>query len=173
MRHAHGFTLIELMLTLVIAAILLGVAVPNFSRLVESNRITAATNELVGAFNVARSEAVRAGGEVVVCASKSGGDCDGDWQDGWVVAVYVDEDGEVEINGKEADVIRVRGQLPETLVVAENNDITTITYNPRGMLESPSSASFEVKPKDCSGRDRREVGINAVGRVQMDTSTCS
>lgn len=61
-----GFTLIELMIVIALIAIVATLAVPSFSRLVESNRLTAATNDLVGIINFARSEAIRYGRTVTV-----------------------------------------------------------------------------------------------------------
>lgn len=54
-----GFTLVELMVTLAVAAILLTVGVPSFRQLIISNRLTAAANDMVVAINVARSEAIK------------------------------------------------------------------------------------------------------------------
>jgi len=58
-RGQRGFTLIELMVTLAVAGILLGIAVPSFRQLIFSNRLTATANEVVTALTVARSESVK------------------------------------------------------------------------------------------------------------------
>ncbi|MDH0896114.1 MULTISPECIES: GspH/FimT family pseudopilin [unclassified Pseudomonas] len=57
-KHTAGFTLIELMITLVILAIFISIAIPSFSRLIENNRVTATTNEFHALLLSARSDAV-------------------------------------------------------------------------------------------------------------------
>jgi len=56
---SHGFTIIELMITLVVAAILLTIAIPSFTYLTVSNRLTTTANELVNRLALARSDAIK------------------------------------------------------------------------------------------------------------------
>jgi type IV fimbrial biogenesis protein FimT len=57
--RAFGFSLIELMVALAVAAILISAAVPGFQHLIISSRLTTTANELVAALNMARSEAIK------------------------------------------------------------------------------------------------------------------
>src|SRR5690348_5253075 len=57
-RHTRGFTLLELMTTLLVLSILHGLAIPSFRATIENNRVTAATNDFVSSLNFARSEAL-------------------------------------------------------------------------------------------------------------------
>lgn len=66
---AAGFTLVELAITLAIAGILLGVAVPNMRTFVLNARLTASTNDLIADLNFARSEAAKRSARIVMCKS--------------------------------------------------------------------------------------------------------
>ena len=85
-KMSKGFTLIELMISVVVASILLTVAVPNFFSMIQNNRMSATANSLVSALNFARSEAVRRGGTVRVCNTTNATTCANgvDWV-GWGV----------------------------------------------------------------------------------------
>src|SRR4051812_11877644 len=65
----RGFSLIELMLTLVIAATLMGVAVPAFRGVVNSNRVLTQSNDIVAALNLARSEAITRNATITFCGA--------------------------------------------------------------------------------------------------------
>lgn len=65
-NRSSGFTIIELMVVLALVAVVAGIAIPNFSRLIENNRVVSTTNSAVGLINFARSEAVRRGQAVTV-----------------------------------------------------------------------------------------------------------
>ncbi|HET7586675.1 MAG TPA: GspH/FimT family pseudopilin [Gammaproteobacteria bacterium] len=99
--HNKGFTLIELMVTIAIAAILVTAGVPAFNRFVESNREAAQVNQVIRALSIARSEAVTRNVTVTVCpgtATSSGtATCSTDWSKGWIV--FVDDDEGVTGNG--------------------------------------------------------------------------
>lgn len=63
-----GFTLFELMVTVAVSAILLGIALPNYRNMIMTNRLTTATNDFVAAVSVARLEAVRRSTSIQICA---------------------------------------------------------------------------------------------------------
>ncbi|MDF3193914.1 GspH/FimT family pseudopilin [Pseudomonas sp. 1928-m] len=89
LQHARnqGFTLIELMVVIAIIAIIAAIAIPNYQSSIDAGRKTSATNNLLGALQFARSEAViRRSNKVKVCASADGNTCSGsDWSTGGVV----------------------------------------------------------------------------------------
>ena len=67
--RAGGFTLVELMVTLAVAAILIAIAVPSFRNIMASNRLNTAANELVGAITAARMEAIQRNGPAQFCSN--------------------------------------------------------------------------------------------------------
>lgn len=86
-RPQYGFTLLELLVTMSVAAILLVIAAPAYRSFVQRNSMVAQVNDLVGALNYARSEVVSRGQRVYLCQSSDEAHCtDGDdWCNGWVV----------------------------------------------------------------------------------------
>lgn len=68
-RFVRGFTLTELMITLTVMVILVAIAIPSFNRLILSNRLTTTANDMVGAINSARMEAVKRNAATQFCGS--------------------------------------------------------------------------------------------------------
>ena len=89
-RSAIGFSLIELTSALAITSVLLAVGVPGYRNFVLDSRRAAVANALLGAMQVARSEALKLGQTVIVCPSADGASClrgADDWGRGWLTFV--------------------------------------------------------------------------------------
>ena len=71
MRIVGGFTLIELMVGILVAAVLLMIAVPSFQNLTLSNRLTTTANDIVGAINTARMEAIKLNAPTQLCSDSA------------------------------------------------------------------------------------------------------
>ncbi len=114
-----GFTLIELIIAIVVAAILMMLALPSFRELTISSNITQTTNGLLGEINLAKSEALRRGSLVAVI-SNSGTN---DWSSGW----YVETDGDFKGDGT------FQGPSPpatsKDVVLRTDPGVTTTTNN--------------------------------------------
>ena len=91
-----AFTLIELIVTLAVAAVLAAIAAPSFAEIINNNRQTTEINELAAALHLSRSEAIKRGVNVTTCRSSNGTSCTGNWQDGWIVFQDTDDDGAVD-----------------------------------------------------------------------------
>lgn len=88
-KRQSGFTTIELLITVVLAGVLIAMAAPSFSGLVANSRVADQTNELIGAMNLARSEAIRRNASLTLCrtATADSTDClggDANWQN-WIL----------------------------------------------------------------------------------------
>ena len=90
--HQSGFTLIELMVTVTIRAILVSIAVPAMTSFMNSNRLTNHTSALRQAIQYARSEAVSKNQNVSICASSDGTTCTGAWNQRWIVFTDANDD---------------------------------------------------------------------------------
>lgn len=82
---ARGFSLVELVVALAVAAILMGVAAPSFGELAMDLRQSGLHNALAGDLRLARLEAIKRGGQVSVCARGGATSCGDDWSGGWHV----------------------------------------------------------------------------------------
>jgi len=87
--NTSGFTLIELMVTLMVLGVVLGIGVPAFNDLIANNRMAATTNDLVSQLHVARTEAVKRRANVSICPSDDEATCTAGtgFEDGWIVFV--------------------------------------------------------------------------------------
>ncbi len=85
----HGFTMIELLVTISIAAIMLAIAVPAMSGFLMNNRLAAEASSLQADIAYARSEAVRQNTPVSLCPAAASTACSGgiDWSVGWITFV--------------------------------------------------------------------------------------
>ena len=98
MALQRGFTLIELIITMVVAGVLLAVAIPSFTAMIKNNRLATSANAFVTAANIARSEAIKRGVRVTVCKSADGASCttSDDWDQGWIVFADLDNNATVD-----------------------------------------------------------------------------
>lgn len=168
MKKNAGFTLVELMIGLVIAAILLTVAVPAFTTFIQNNRVTSQANELVTALNLARSEAVGRGSSISVCPSSDGATCTGgtDWAIGWIVVRDSANSGAVSITGTP---LRIWGSLAGGSTLSGPAFVRFLSTGGAGAGTAPS---FSLSIPDCTGDLARAVQINAAGRVQATPASC-
>lgn len=170
---AHrGFTLIELLITLVVAAILVMMAMPNLRDLVLRNRMAANTNELMAAFQYARSEAIRANREAGVCSSSDGATCSGTWGDGWIVWVDTNESG----GPNAADEILRAGQASPDVTISAGPAGNRVSFTGRGLRASGDDTPLILQHENCAAgnmQGRRTITFNATGQARVTTGACA
>lgn len=169
MRQETGFTLIELMITVAVGAILLGVAVPSFFSIIQNNRATAQANDLLSSINIARSEAVKRGATTTVCVSSDQATCTGgtNWAQGWLV--WSDTNGNGSLNSP-AEIIKAREALTGGTTLTAG--VTSIAFNSSGMSLLGATATFTLHSPSCKGTQDRTITLNAVGRANVARTAC-
>ncbi len=153
----NGFTLLELMAVLAIAAILASIAIPSMQSLIDSSRISAQRDALAGAIKLARSEAVTRGLPVQLCASADGADCGGTLSDGWIV---------FENNNGAQTLIEVYQKSSDSLTLG--GTFTGVTYQPSGMASAGGGTTFTVCPDASSTLSGRGFSLTVVGSITYD-----
>ncbi len=170
MNTASGMTLVELLVTVTLVAILLAIGLPSYQGITTTNRMAAEMNALVGDLQYTRSEAVKQGQTVTMCASSNGTSCSGstDWANGWMI--FSDANNNQAVNTGEAR-LRLQAALGSTDTLQSNSATTlsAITFNRNGF----SSNAGSVTLNDASGTtdQRKCVMLSTVGTVQLQSGT--
>jgi type IV fimbrial biogenesis protein FimT len=185
LRNSRGFTLIELMVTLAVMALLMLVAVPSFQSTIASSRVTTVTNDLVGALASARTEAIRRGVRVTVCASADGASCltGSDWSQGWVVFTDINRNAAIDTdsdpNTVDDVVLATSPATPAGIgVKGDASAERFVSYAPDGQPKTATGAVWSGNLQICSdssqlgdARRARLLDINTTGRVHTSTPT--
>ena len=151
-----GFTLVELLVTVAVLAVVLALAVPAFKSFVQDDRQWAQQNSLVMSLNAARSEAIKqdVGGGVSVCASVDGltcGPAGTAWSQGWIVS-----------SAASPKPVMSVGALPAGTTLTEAGGATAVTFLSSGMVAAPVAFTM------CDGRgaaQSRYTQVTFAGRV--------
>jgi len=163
----QGFTLIELVITLSIAAILMAIAAPSFSSIIQNNRMTTQYNELLASLSLARSEAIKRAQQVTVCQSSTGTSCGGassSWHVGWIV--YVDTNTDDTRDGGE-DILRVNSVLSGDNTLSY--DSTRAAFGSDGLAIGNSAGTFTL----CDSRgdaNKQGLVVSSTGRARPAVS---
>lgn len=180
-RRMAGVTMVELMVTVGVAAVLAATAVPSMRSFVRVSQVRTAANELAVALATARSEAVKRGNPVTVCKSADvtlaqplcTGSTAVPWRQGWIMFVDHDQDGVIDTSGSLPDVrLRVGAADGRLTVQADTNFARYVSYLPNGVSVGSggsSAGAFHV----CLNGVGRAVTVNTSGRTQVREETCS
>lgn len=171
-RRHGGFTLLELLLLLGMIGVLAMVGVPALTDTLERMNVNSAARSFTSALSLARSEAVKRGRDVVICASANGTDCAASgWASGWIVFVDTNADADGATGSVDAGdtVIRVFDQR-SGLTVSTAPTTSLLTYDNRGFGRMGSLRTFTICPLDGTAANARQVEISVSGRARVITS---
>jgi type IV fimbrial biogenesis protein FimT len=170
MKRASGFTMVELAFVVVIVGILTAIALPSFRYVTASNRVSTEINGLLGDLQYARSEAVKEGFWVTICASTNGTSCSGSnsWRTGWIV--FTDTNNNQAVNAGEL-LLRVSSALTGTDTLAADNSMTAVTFNREGFASMyagtttaiANTVTISLNTVPTNTQWRRCLAVTAVG----------
>jgi len=179
--RALGFTLIELMVTIGIAAVLAGLAAPSFRDLIANNRLKSHTSALHTSLLQARSEAIKRNSRVVLCKSSDGATCatSGDWQQGWVV--FADADNDAQIDAGELIIQKVAALSGDFVLKGDGDLADYVSYSSTGATKLKASDTFQTGTFSLcqlgvAGGKARQIELFATGRLsigQAPAATCT
>lgn len=141
-----GFTLIELMVTVSVAAILLAIGVPSFNGFVLNQRVKNASFDIYSMLTYARSEAIKRNNNVTVTAANGG------WQNGWSIA-----------SGG-----AVIGQNAGFSNLSVTNASSSITYGNSGHITAAAAMTFEIS----GGGNTRCITVDLSGMPRSKSGSC-
>ncbi|TAL47467.1 MAG: prepilin-type N-terminal cleavage/methylation domain-containing protein [Methylovulum sp.] len=185
-KYRSGFTLIELMVTIAIASIVLGIAIPSFTETIANNRLTTHANELVTALNLARSEAIKRGVQVIINRKGAIGQ---QWESGWDVFVdndnsntfnNVDIDGDgILCEGGEDCLLKTYDALPNGYTLRTGGNYTCwVAYRANGVSRGSGPAcngglandTFTLCSSSGATMPQRRIIISTTGRAMVNAT---
>jgi len=161
-RKQQGMSVLELMISIGLTAVLMGLAVPSMGQLIATQRISAATNQMIAHLQYARLQAVTRKLDVIACPSVDRRVCSGNrWDRGWMI--FSDKNG----NGRpdtDRDLLRVI-QVDERATIASGGRFR-VRFQPTG-----GAYGTNLTLKICSSDqavEGRAVIVSNPGRVRFE-----
>lgn len=168
-KKSHGISLIEMLITLCIGAVLLASTVPGFVGALERQRLTTTTNELVLAVNLARTEATSRRTRVAV-APRAGND----WSSGWHVFIDANDNGV--LDGGET-ILRTFDAVAAPIVIAATfggYDGHALSYDYWGLPRRPGSNGMLLgRLTLTSGSETRTLCFSAASMRTVRAPVCT
>lgn len=151
----RGFTLVELMVSLVVLSILLAIGIPSFKSIIADQRVRAATTDLQSALTLARVEAVKRG--VVVTLRPASGQ---EWAQGWLI--------QNPATGNDSNPL-AKYSLGDGVDI--DSTASQVAFRPSGRLSAGSVVTFEVTASQDSEKVRC-VSLGIDGRASSAKGGC-
>lgn len=176
-EREKGFTLVELLITIVVVSILLSTAVPSIMQMIKNNRVTTQANKLVTAIQLARNEAVKRGSRSTICAANTAlDDCSGstDWSGGWIVFSNLGNDLSADtgtdtcLDSEDCLMRSSDGVGSSTLT----GDGSAIHFLPTGLTDN-GPVTFTLKADDCKYEQERSIIVTLQGHTTISQQACT
>lgn len=154
--------MVELLITVAIAAILAAIALPSFREFIIRMNVTTLTNDLVGALNTAKVEAVKRGLPVAVISNSDGSD----WTAGWKIRADTARDGSFTTTLAEHGAVKATYSVFAKATGLGGND-SRATFGPVGTLQSGTAFDFSVCRPAVSANitESRRITVGGGGTV--------
>lgn len=151
----RGFTIYELLITMLIVGMIVSIGVPGFSEITQNSRISDTANDLHLSFQLARSEAARAKSNITICASANSlsatAACDGTFDDGWII--FVDLNGDLVRAGAGEIVLRAHPAIHDSINIVTNGGAGYFGFAPSGLGRGDIGGQPAVQAaRICDGR---------------------
>ncbi|WP_416307581.1 GspH/FimT family pseudopilin [Neptunicella sp. SCSIO 80796] len=159
MKKQYGLTLVELLITIAIVAILATVVAPNVRDMLITNRVVAQLNEVSAMIQYARSTAVNEQTTTIVCPSQDFSSCTTNWSNAKMVFIDANSDGD-------------RNANEEILAGTEINESTLITTGPNAVIRfsstgvTASPATILICHNSNEAKFARALTVSLQGRVK-------
>jgi len=166
LKRAAGFSLVEMLTTMSILAILLVIASPGLASLTSANALSSAQSELAAAMMMARGEAMKRGLQVGLTAAApvAGTEFTGGW------TIFVDSNANGILDAGET-IVRQQAAYRTNVRISTAGGTTTVAFNARGFLVPSSLVTFTL----CSAAATRgyQLRVEPVGLADIaDTTGC-
>lgn len=172
-----GFTLVELVVTLAILAILISLAMPDFSETVRQWRRDSATRALTSSLQLARSEAIKSARKVMLCPSTTGTSCGTgtEWRNGWIV--FVDDGTTDQAFDAGERILQVTSSQSGVASLTSSANVEFLQFLPNGLMAAGSTSgaktgatTFTVTPSGATSATLvNKVAVSTVGRPTVTT----
>jgi len=151
-----------------VVAILLALAIPSFSTMLDNNRLVGANNDFVSALNYARSEALKRSNAVTLCSSTNGASCANstNWSTGWIA--FGDTNANGSLDG--AETVIQAWPAAETNFALTSTTRTFVRYASTGV--SSGTETFGLLKTGCTGNHARQITISVTGRIRTAVVAC-